>query len=326
MSAGKRWWVRLLAGVLFSATGVPALAQDFPNRPLRIIVPFAPGGNVDITARAISSALGDALGQQVVVDNRAGGGGFIGATAAAKAAPDGYTLLLGSSGTISVAPAVAKLPPYDPVRDLAVIGAIHSVPMVLTSSAKSSIGSYRDLIAQAGAKPGQVSMASAGTGTSNHLAIELWMREAKQKVIHVPYKGAGPALIDLVGGTVETMIDQLTASIGHIKDGRIKALAVTSRKRSSLMPEVPTLQELGVAGYDVTTFTGLFVPAATPRPVVDRLAAALTRALATASVRERFAALGVELIDMDQATFAAYVKRDFDNWRSVAREANILLD
>ena len=212
------------------------------------------------------------------------------------------------------------------MRDLAVIGAIHSVPMVLTSSAKSSIGSYRDLIAQAGAKPGQVSMASAGTGTSNHLAIELWMREAKQKVIHVPYKGAGPALIDLVGGTVETMIDQLTASIGHIKDGRIKALAVTSRKRSSLMPEVPTLQELGVAGYDVTTFTGLFVPAATPRPVVDRLAAALTRALATASVRERFAALGVELIDMDQATFAAYVKRDFDNWRSVAREANILLD
>jgi tripartite-type tricarboxylate transporter receptor subunit TctC len=318
--------VRALLGACLMAAFSLGCAQEFPARPLRIIVPFAPGGNVDITARTIAVALGDALGQQVIVDNRAGGGGFIGATQAVKSAPDGYTLLLGSSGTITVAPAVARAPPYDPVHELAVVGPIHSVPMVLTASGRSSIGSYRDFVAQATARPGQISMASAGNGTSNHLAIELLMREANLKVIHVPYKGAGPALTDLVGGQVETMIDQLTASIGHIKEGRIKALAVTTRKRSALLPEVPTLIELGVADYDVTTFTGLFAPAGTPRPVLDKLAAALKRALANPTVKERFAALGVEMIDMDQTAFASYVKRDFENWRNVARDANISME
>ena len=328
----KKIWAWVARSLLAASAAAAALAgggaaaQDFPNRPLRIIVPFAPGGNVDITARAIAPALGEALGQPVIVENRAGGGGFIGATLAVKAAADGYTLLLGSSGTISVAPAVAKVPPYDAVRELAVLGAIHSVPLVVTASGKSPIGSYRELAAQVTAKPGQVSMASPGTGTTNHVAMELWMRDAKLKVLHIPYKGAGPALIDLVGGQVETMIDQLTASIGHIKDGRIKALAVSTRKRSAMLPEVPTLHELGVTDFDVTTFTGLFVPVATPRPVQDKLAAALKRALANPAVRERFAALGVELIDLDQAAFAAYVKRDFENWRAVAREANISLD
>lgn len=305
---------------------IPAAAQDYPNRPVRLVVPFAPGGNVDITARAIAPALGEALGQQVIVDNRAGGGGFIGATFAAKAPADGYTLLLGSSGTISVAPAVAKNPPYDPIRDLVNIGPIHAVPIVLTASAKSPIQSYREFVAQALAKPGQVSIASAGTGTSNHLAIELLMKEARLKLIHVPYKGAGPALTDVVGGQVETMMDQLTASMAHIKEGRVRALAVTSRKRSALLPEVPTLIELGLPNYEVITFTGLFAPAGTPRPVVDKLAAALKRALANPQVKERFAALGVELIELDQGAFDAYVRRDFDNWRSVAREAGLSLE
>lgn len=309
------------AGLPFSAH-----AQDYPNRPIRLVVPFAPGGNVDITARAIAPALGEALGQQIIVDNRAGGGGFIGAAFAAKSAADGYTLLLGSSGTISVAPAVAKNPPYDPIRDLVNLGPIHAVPIVLTVGSKSSIMNYRDFVAQAQAKPGQLSMASAGTGTSNHLAIELLAREAKLKMIHVPYKGAGPAITDVLGGQVEAMMDQLTASIGHIKEGRLRALAVTTKKRSVLLPDVPTLAELGLANYDVITFTGLFAPAGTPRAVADKVSAALKRALANAQVKERFAALGVDVIDLEQSAFDAYVKRDFDNWRSVAREAGISLE
>ena len=310
-------------GAVFPST---AAAQDYPMRPIRLVVPFAPGGNVDITARAIAPALGEALGQQIIVDNRAGGGGFIGAAFAAKSAADGYTLLLGSSGTITVAPAVAKNPPYDPIRDLVNLGPIHAVPIVLTTGAKSSIMNYRDFVAQAQAKPGQMSMASAGTGTSNHLAIELLAREAKLKMIHVPYKGAGPAITDVIGGQVEVMMDQLTASIGHIKEGRLRALAVTTKKRSALLPEVPTLVELGLPNYEVITFTGLFAPAGTPRPVAEKLSAALKRALANAQVKERFAALGVELIDLEQSAFDAYVKRDFDNWRSIAREAGISLE
>jgi tripartite-type tricarboxylate transporter receptor subunit TctC len=307
------------------AAGV-APAQDFPNKPLRIIVPFAPGGNVDITARIIATPLGEILGQQVIVENRPGGGGMVATTQVVKGPADGYTLVLGSSSTISVAPATAKNPPYDPTRDLAVVGPIQAVPIVLTSSAKTTITSYREFTAQAQARPGRLAVASAGTGTSNHLAIELLMKQSGLKLIHVPYKGSGPALIDLVGGQVETMMDQLTASMNHIKEGRVRALAVTTAKRSALLPDVPTLAELGVGGYEVSTFTGLFAPAGTPRPVLDKLGAALARVLAQPAVRERFAGLGVEMIEGDARAFEAYVKKDFENWRAVARDANISLE
>ena len=322
-----RTWRTAFMLVLLARLMTPAAsAQDYPKHPLRIVVPFAPGGNVDITARAIAQGLGDALGQQVIVDNRPGGGGLLGAAQMARSPADGYTLLLGSSGTVTVAPAVAKNPPYDPIRDLAVIGPIHAVPIVLTASAKTTIASYRDFVAQAQARPGQLSVASAGSGTSNHLAIELLMKQSGLRLIHVPYKGAGPALVDVVGGQVETMMDQLTASIQHIREGRLRALAVTTRKRSGLLPEVPTLVELGLTDYEVITFTGLFAPAATPRPVMDRLAAALVKVLAQPAVRERFAGLGVEMIELDQKGFEAYVRKDFDNWRNVARDAKISME
>jgi tripartite-type tricarboxylate transporter receptor subunit TctC len=303
-----------------------ALAQEFPTKPIRIIVPFAPGGNVDITARTIATPMGELLGQQVIVENRPGGGGMVATAQVIKGAADGYTLVLGSSSTISVAPATAKNPPYDPTRDLAVVGPIQAVPIVLTASAKTSISTYKEFAVQAQARPGRIAVASAGTGTSNHLAIELLMKQSGLKLIHVPYKGSGPALIDVVGGQVETMMDQLTASMNHIKEGRVRALAVTTSKRSALMPEVPTLAELGVGGYEVSTFTGLFAPAGTPRPVLDKLGAALARVLAQPAVRERFAGLGVEMIDQDAKTFEAYVKKDFENWRAVARDANISLE
>ncbi len=324
MQAWQRW-ISALAATACLAAGA-AWAQDFPNKPMRIIVPFAPGGNVDITARIIAQPMADILGQQMIVENRPGGGGMVATAQVAKGAADGYTLVLGSSSTISVAPATAKNPPYDPTRDLAVVGPIQAVPIVLTASAKTSMSSYREFVAQAQARPGRVSVASAGTGTSNHLALELLMKQSGLKLIHVPYKGSGPALVDLVGGQVETMMDQLTASMVHIKEGRLRALAVTTRKRSALLPEVPTLSELGLGEYEVSTFTGLFAPAGTPRPVLDRLAAALARVLAQPAVRERFVALGVEMIEQDARAFEAYLKKDFENWRAVARDANISLE
>ena len=233
--------IALIGLAALALPGASALAQDFPARPIRIMVPWAPGGNVDITARTIAPALSEILGQPVVVENRPGAGGMIGSASVAKGAADGYTLLLGSSGTITVAPALSRNPSYDPIKDFALVGPIHSVPIVLTASAKVPIRSYKEFLTQAQARPGQVSVASAGTGSSNHLAIELLGRQAGVKLNHIPYKGSGPALTDLVGGQVDAMMDQLTASLPHIKEGRIRALAVTSRQRSAQQPDVPTL-------------------------------------------------------------------------------------
>lgn len=303
-----------------------AAAQDFPNRPLRIIVPWPPAGNVDITARTVAPALGEALRQQVIVENRPGAGGRIGTEAVAKSAPDGYTLLLGSSGTVTAGPAVWKTLNFDPLKDFVAVGPLQAVPIVLTVAPKTPAQTYADYVALARAKNGNLSIASAGNGSSNHLAIELLMRQAGLQLLHVPYKGSGPALTDLIGSQVESMMDQLTASIGHIREGRIRALAISSVRRSPLLPDVPTLDELGVKGYEASTFTGIFAPAGTPAPVVDRLAKALHSAMARDDVRERYRAMGVEVMDMTQPEFAAYVRTDFQKWQKVARDGNISVE
>ncbi len=303
-----------------------ASAQDFPTKPVRIVVPWPPAGNVDITARTVAPAFGEALGQQVIVENRAGAGGRIGTEAVAKSAPDGYTLLLGSSGTITAGPAVWKTLNFDPLKDFVAIGPIQSVPIVLTVAPKTPAQTYADYVALAKAKNGQLSIASAGNGSSNHLAIELLMRQANLKLLHVPYKGSGPALTDLIGSQVESMMDQLTASIGHIREGRIRALAISSAKRSPLLPEVPTLDELGVKGYEASTFTGIFAPAGTPPAVIQKLSSALHTAMARPDVRERYRTMGVEVMDMSQPEFGAYVRTDYQKWQKVAREGNISVE
>jgi tripartite-type tricarboxylate transporter receptor subunit TctC len=313
-------------GLFVAALAGATFGQEFPNRPVRIVVPWPPAGNVDITARTVAPALGDALGQQVIVENKAGAGGRIGTEAVAKAPADGYTLLLGSSGTITAGPAVWKGLSFDPLKDFVAIGPIQSVPIVLTVAPKTPAASYAQYVALAKAKGGQLSIASAGNGSSNHLAIELLMRQANLKLLHVPYKGSGPALTDLIGSQVESMMDQLTASIGHIREGRIRVLAISSLKRSPLLPEVPTLDELGVRGYEAATFTGIFAPAGTPAPIVEKLAAALRKAMANEPVRERYRAMGVEAMDMGQAQFAAYVRADYEKWLKVAREGNIVIE
>jgi len=278
-----------------------AAAQEFPSKPVRIVVPWPPSGNVDITARTVAPAFGEALGQSVIVENRAGAAGSIGSAAVAKSAPDGYTLLLGSSGTLTAGPAVWKNRHYDPVKDFVAVGGIQSVPIVLTAAPKTPVSTYAEFVSLA--KSRQISIASAGSGSSNHLAIELLMRMANLKLLHVPYKGSGPALTDLLGSQVESMMDQLTASIGHIRDGRIKAIAISSSRRSPLLPNVPTLDEAGVKGYEATTFTGLFAPAGTSRNALEKLHAALRKAFANESVRA-----------------------DYDKWLKVAREGNIVVE
>jgi tripartite-type tricarboxylate transporter receptor subunit TctC len=316
----------LTAGFLLLLVGnIPsAAAQDFPNRPVHIVVPWPPSGNVDITARTVAPALGEALGQQVVVDNRPGAGGTIGSGQVAKASPDGYTLLLGSSGTISSAPAVFKSIPYDPLKDFVAVGAIQYVPMVLTAAPKTPVANWSDFVSYSKTKP--ISIASAGSGSSNHLAIELLMRQAKLPLLHVPYKGSGPAITDLLGSQVDTMMDQLTASIEHIRNGRLKALAVTSLARSPLLPNVPTLDESGVKGYEAGTYTGIFAPSATSPAVVARLHAALRKALANDGVKERYRAMGADVWEMSQPAFDAYVRADVEKWRKVARDGNIVVE
>jgi tripartite-type tricarboxylate transporter receptor subunit TctC len=310
--------------IISALIALPAFSQEFPTKPVRIVVPWPPSGNVDITARTVQPGLGEALGQQVIVENRAGAAGTIGSAAVAKSPADGYTLLLGSTGTITAGPAVFKNPPYDAVRDFVPVGGIQSVPIVLTTAPKTPVTSYSEYVNLAKTK--QISIASAGSGSSNHLAIELLMRMANLNLLHVPYKGSGPAITDLLGSQVESMMDQLTASIGHIREGRIKAVAISSQKRSPLLPNVPTLDELGVKGYEASTWTGLFAPAGTPAPVVDKIHAGLKKALANPAARERFQGMGVEIIDMSQAEFAAYVRSDFEKWRRVAREGNIVVE
>ena len=318
--------VRMLVCLASLFTLATAVAQDFPSRPVHLVVPWPPSGNVDITARTVAPAFAEALGQQVLVENRAGAAGTIGSAAVARSAADGYTLLLGSSGTITSGPAVFKSLPYDPLKDFVAVGAIQSVPIVLTAALKTPVSNYREFATLANARPGEVSIASAGSGSSNHLAIELLMRMANLKLLHIPYKGSGPALTDLLGGQVETMMDQLTASIEHIRNGRIKALAVSSRSRSPLLPGVPTLDELGVSGYEASTFTGIFGPAGIPGATAEKLYGALRQALAGEPVRERYRSMGVEVMDLSRADFAAYVRSDYDKWKRIARDGNIVVE
>ena len=308
-----------------TAAGTPgwAAAAEYPSRPVRLIVPYAPGGNVDITARVIGPSLAEALGQAIVVDNRAGGGGNVGANLVARAAPDGHTLLLGSSGPLSINPIVFRDIPYDSVKDFAPVSTVHIVPLVLIVNQKSAIASVQDLVHRIKANPGKVTMASAGSGTTNHFAIELFASMSGTRPLHVPYKGSGPALSELLGGQVETMIDQLTSSIGYIRDGRVKLLAVTGKRRSPALPNVPTLEESGLKGYEASTYIGVLAPAGTPNAVVRRLNEATRKAMGVPDVLDKLRALGTEPGASSPEEFRTMIADELAKWRDVARKANL---
>jgi tripartite-type tricarboxylate transporter receptor subunit TctC len=309
--------------VALSFSAAQVAAQEFPTRPIRLVVPYAPGGNVDVTARVIAPRLSEILGQSVIVDNRAGGGGSMGSTLVAKAPPDGYTLLMGASGPLSVNPLAIPSLSYDPIRDFAPISKVHIVPLVVLANPKTNLGSLKDLLGRAQAEPGKIAVASAGIGTMNHLAIELFNVMAGVNVLHVPYKGGGPALNDLLAGQVSAAFEQVNSSIGFVRTGQLTALAITGRKRSTALPNIPTLDELGLKGYEAVTFVGVLAPAGTPKPVIAKLNGAVRKAIETPAVLERLRELGTEPSASTPEEFGGLISSELKKWRDLAVKTNL---
>ena len=294
-------------------------AQTFPNRPLKIISPYSPGGLGDTVPRGVAMGLADALGQPVIVENRPGASQVIGMQAAAKSAPDGYTLVFGSVTSLAINPAVTKDLPYDPVKDFAPVSLCMTTPLFLVIHPSVPVKTVRDLIALAKRQPGRLSFASGGNGSSNHLAGELFKLLAGVDLLHVPYKGAGPAMVDVMAGHVDLMLGG--AGLAEARAGRVKVLAVSSAQRSSVAPELPTLQAAGVPGYEATIWFGLLAPAATPATIVTRLSQEIGRVLNQKTMRERFNT--VDLTPTSPEGFADLIRREIPKWRKVVITAKI---
>jgi tripartite-type tricarboxylate transporter receptor subunit TctC len=322
MRTSVRFAVLIWLGGLASA----GLTQVFPSKPVRLVVPFAPGGTNDIAARGIAPELGEALGQQVVVENRAGAGGQIGAEAVANSAPDGHTLMMASSSVMTNAPAVYSKLRYDILKDFAPIGRVGELPLVIVVHPSVPARTPKQFIALAKARPKDVRMATGGPGTTSHLIAELFAITAGVRVLIVPYKGGGPALIDLLGGHVDARIDQISSSLEHIKSNQLRAIAVTTTRRAVMLPDLPTLSESGLPGFDASTVNAVLAPAATPPDIVRRLNAALVKALSTPAVVERFRALGVELRPSSSEELAKFIREDLAKWKRVVQETGLKLE
>ncbi len=323
---------RLLAVTALAVLSLaPAHAQTWPSKPVRIIVPFPPGGTTDIVARSIGVELQRMWQQPVVIENRAGAGGNIGADAVAKSPGDGYTLLMGTVGTHAINQALyaqsgSKMP-FDPVKDFVPITLVAGVPNVMVINPKLPVNSVAEFIAYAKARPGQLNMASSGNGTSIHLTGELFKTVTGTYMIHFPYRGSAPAVTDLITGNMNVMFDNLPSALPHIKSGRLKALAVTSRTRSPALPDVPTVEEAaGLKGFDASSWFGLFAPAGTPRTVVDKIQADVAKALAQPAVRERFIAQGADPGGNTPDQFAAFIRAETEKWTRVVKFSNAKVD
>ncbi|HZM46166.1 MAG TPA: tripartite tricarboxylate transporter substrate binding protein [Burkholderiales bacterium] len=301
-------------------------AGAYPERPIRIIVAFAPGGNIDLNARTVAPGLAAELGQPVVVENRAGAGSRIGTEYAAKAAADGYTMLLGASGSITINPVFGTNVAYDPVRDFAPTSTISLVPIALVVHPSLPARTAKEFIALAKARPGQLLMASAGAGSNTHLTGELFQVVAGVKFTHVPYKGGGPAVIDLVAGQTQLMFDQVTTSTPHVKAGKLRAIAVAFPKRSPVLPDVPTMVESGVNDFEAATVTGIFLPAATPKEIVNRVYTALIKVLDQPATRDAFTRLGAEVIKSTPEELGKRVRDDLARWKKVQQQTGIRID
>jgi tripartite-type tricarboxylate transporter receptor subunit TctC len=323
MNAAQRCTSASLAacGLALASFSPPASAQPaWPAKPIRMVVGFAPGGNVDITARALGPALTEALGQPVLIENRAGAGGSVGAEMVSKSIGDGYTLLMGSS-SLAVNVSLYTNLNFDAVKDLVPVAPVSVVPIVLTVHPSVPAKNAAEFIALAKQRKGTITYASAGTGTSNHLAGELTRSVAGIDLIHVPYKGSGAALGDLIGGQVDSMFDQLTSSLPFIRSGKIRILAVTSAKRSSILPDVPTLAEQGVKGVDASTWVGVFAPASTPRDIVNRLNASIQKITRSSAFRERLAALGADALEGSPEQFGQLYREEVVKWAKIVKSS-----
>lgn len=304
---------------------LPALAQDWPSRPIKMIVPFPPGGGTDTVARPLAAKLSQVLGQQVVIENKGGAGGTIGAAAAAKSDADGYTVLLYSVHG-AVAAAAYKSLPYDLEKDLVPVTTAAIFPDVLVAANRVPARTLPELIAYAKANPGKINCGSAGNGTSRHLSCEMFAAAAGFKATHVPYKGTGPATQALIAGEIDYIFEALGSAAGQIRGGTVRAIVVTSPKRSPSFPEIPTAVESGMTGFEVTSWYGLWVPAGTPRPIVDRLRAAVVKAFEDPDLRDTWFKLGAEHGGSTSEVFRDLVSKDIAKWGKVVREANITIE
>lgn len=316
----------VIALVLGVNAGVVPAAETYPNRPIRLVVPFAPGGGTDIIARLIGQGLTDSWGQTVVVDNRTGAGGVIGISLVAKSNPDGYTMLLASNGPLTYLPALNSKLPYDPEKDLAPISLAAGQPFVVTVANSLSVQSIKDLVALAKSQPGKITYASGGPGGASHLGTELLNMLAGTSMQHIPYKGTAPGLTAVLSGEVQLVLIGISSVIPHVKAGRARALAVTTGRRSPALPDVPTVHEAGVAGYEFDIWYGLLYPAGTPRAIVAQTSAEIARLAKQPVVRERFANGGMDAMSNTPEEFAALIKREAAKWKKVVASANIKID
>ncbi|MGY8558967.1 tripartite tricarboxylate transporter substrate binding protein [Paracidovorax citrulli] len=303
-----------------------AAAQAFPGKPITIIVPFAAGGTTDILARIIAQGMGAELGQSVVVDNRAGAGGNIGGQVAARAPADGYTLFMGTVGTHAINAALYRKMPFDPVKDFAPLTRVANVPNLLVANPAQPFKTVQELIAYAKANPGKINFGSSGSGSSIHLSGELFKSMAKVDMQHVPYKGSAPAVTDLLGNQIAIMFDNMPSAIQHVRSGKLRAIAVTTARRSPELPDVPTIAEAGVPGYEATSWFGMFAPAATPAPVVAQLNATIVKVLAQPDIRKKLAEQGAEASGETPAQFADFIQKESVKWGKVVRESGASVD
>ena len=314
-----------LVGIAASAHAV-AQQAPYPSKPLRLIMSFPAGGPTDIVGRLIGQKLTEAWGQNVVIDNRPGGGGMIGGLAAAKSPADGYTLYLAGVSTLAISPFVQKNMPFDPMRDFQPVSRTTLQPLLLMTHPSLPVTTLKDFIALAKAKPGQINYASSGPGGSGHLAGELFKSMTRTDLVHVPYRGAPPALMDLVSGQVQTMFGTILASVPHIRSGKLRAIAITGPRRSAAIAEVPTFAESGMPGYDASSWNGIVVPSGTPRAIVDKLNAEIVKIMQVPAVIERLAPDGTLAISSTPEEFAAFIKAEQTKWSKVVREAKIRID
>jgi len=321
-----RLYLLLLCALLAAPCGVMAQAQPYPSKPIRYVVPFPAGGPLDLVARALGQALNRSWGQPVIVDNRPGAGGNIGAEAVAHAPADGYTILMGAVSTHAINVTLYSKLPYDPVKDFAPVTLITSVPNVLVVHPAVPARTVGELIAAAKARPGQLNFASGSTGSAGHLAGELFKVMAGVDMTHIPYKGAAPAVVDLLAGHVSLMFDNLASALPHVKAGRGRALAVTTLKRSPFLPGLPTVSESGLRGFDIGTWFGVFAPAGTPPEIVTRLNGEIARILVTPDMRERLATLGAEPMPGEPAALASFVKSEIAKYAQVIRSSGAKVD
>jgi tripartite-type tricarboxylate transporter receptor subunit TctC len=315
-----------LLAALLACVADGALAQGYPAKPIKIVVPFTPGGTTDVLARAVGQKLTANWGQPVVIDNRPGAGGNIGSEVVAKAAGDGYTLLMGTISTHGINPSLYTKLPFDAVKDFAPVSLVARVPNVLVLHPSVPANSVKELIALAKAKPGQLNFASSGNGTSIHLSGEMFKTMAGVQMSHIPYKGSAPALTDLLGGQVSLMFDNMPTALPHVKAGRLKALAVTTAKRSPALPELPTVAESGLPDFEATSWFGVLAPAATPKEIVNKLSGEIAKILKTPDVQAQLSGQGAEPVGSTAEEFATHIKSEMAKWAKVVKESGARID